>query len=186
MIKRDNVQRLRKLGNKVWLEGNKSQAPTIVETITRSDMDLQGSSQKILPRRYQIGPEPLGESTTGSCLPPTPYKETEETEQTSSNRLPNYRGRGRHGEVETDPREAPLRRGKKKLQSLVRWKDYAPAHDQWVEQVEIRRQPNNNIERENREERPSRRDIRNGGKQEKRKCMRRHPSLHFYNSQQLS
>src|SRR5712672_1387719 len=49
----------------------------------------------------------------------------------------------------------------KKLQYLVRWKDYSPAHDQWVDKSDITAEELVAIyERENREERPPRRSIR--------------------------
>jgi len=49
----------------------------------------------------------------------------------------------------------------KKLQYLVRWKDYSPAHDQWVDKSDITADDLVTIyERENREERPPRRSIR--------------------------
>src|SRR5882672_11625124 len=49
----------------------------------------------------------------------------------------------------------------KKLQYLVRWKGYLPAHNQWVDKSDITAEELVMIyERENREERPPRRSIR--------------------------
>src|SRR5712671_5492080 len=90
----------------------------------------------------------------------TPYKETDEHGTNFLEPPPKLIEGEEEWEVEQILGKRHLGRGKK-LQYLVRWKDYSPAHDQWVDKSDITAKELIEIfERENREERPPRRSIR--------------------------
>src|SRR5712671_6280532 len=106
----------------------------------------------------------MGNPRRVSRIPPNAIQGDRRTR----NKLPRTASRTdrRGGRVggRTDPRrflgKRHFGRGKK-LQYLVRWKDYSPTHDQWVDKSDITADELVEIyERENREERPPRRSIR--------------------------
>jgi len=90
----------------------------------------------------------------------TPYKETDEHGTNFLEPPPELIEGEEEWEIEQILGKRHFGRGKK-LQYLVRWKDYSPAHDQWVDRSDITADVLIEIyERENREERPPRRSIR--------------------------
>ena len=89
-----------------------------------------------------------------------PYKETNEHRTNFLEPPPDIIEGEEEWEVEQILGKRHFGRGKKP-QYLVRWKDYSPAHDQWVDKSDITADELVAIyERENREERPPRRSIR--------------------------
>jgi len=126
------------VGTKVWLEGTNLKLPS---TIT----------PKLSPRRY--GPFEVVSQISHVAykirLPPTwkihdvfhaslltPYKETEQHGPNFIEPPPDIVEGEPEWEVEQILRERTFGRWKKK-QYLVRWKDYSPAHDSWVDETDL-------------------------------------------------
>jgi len=132
-------------------------------------------SKKLSPRRY--GPfevvTKISHVTYRISLPETwgihdvfhaslltPYKETDKHGTNFLEPPPELIEGEEEWEVEQILGKRHFGRGRK-LQYLVRWKGYSPAHDQWVDKSDITAEELVTIyERENREERPPRRSIR--------------------------
>jgi len=120
-----------------------------------------------------------GESTTCFTHPfSRRTKKPTNTEQTFWNQPPELIEGEEEWEIEQILGKCHFGRGKK-LQYLVRWKDYSPAHDQWVDKSDITADELVEIyERENREERPPRRSIRTPRKRTNKVIPLHPPLLH--------
>jgi len=125
------------VGNKVWLEGTNIKRPY--------------DSKKLSPRRY--GPfevvTKISHVAYKLCLPETwgihnvfhtslltPYKETEEHGKNFIEPLPETIEGEEEWEIEQILGKRHFGRGKK-VQYLVRWKGYSPAHNQWVNKSDM-------------------------------------------------
>jgi len=125
-------------GTKVWLEGTNLKLPSTV-------------TPKLSPRRY--GPFEVVSQISHVAykirLPPTwkihdvfhaslltPYKETEQHGPNFLELPPDIVEGEPEWEVEKIIKEHTFGRWKKK-QYLVRWKDYSPAHDSWVDETDL-------------------------------------------------
>src|SRR5712672_634197 len=149
------------IGNKVWLEGTNIKRPYDSRKLSPKRYRPFEVVAKISHVTYQIGlPETWGIHNVFHASLLTPYKETEEHGTNFLKPPPKLIEGEEEWEVKQILRKRHFGRGKK-LQYLVRWKGYSPAHDQWVDKSDITTEELVTIyERENREERPPRRSIR--------------------------
>src|SRR5712672_3795660 len=150
-----------KIGNKVWLEGTNIKRPYESKKLSPKRYGPFEVVAKISHVAYQIElPETWGIHDMFHASLLTPYKETDEHGTNFLEPPPEMIEGEEEWEIEQILGKRHFGRGKK-LQYLVRWKDYSPAHDQWVDKSDITADNLITIyERENREERPPRRSIR--------------------------
>src|SRR5712672_1848800 len=149
------------IGNKVWLEGTNIKRPYESKKLSPKRYGPFEVVAKISHVAYQIKlPETWGIHDMFHASLLTPYKETDEHGTNFLEPPPEMIEGEEEWEIEQILGKRHFGRGKK-LQYLVRWKDYSPAHDQWVDKSDITADELVEIfERENREERPPRRSIR--------------------------
>src|SRR5712672_1802693 len=149
------------IGNKVWLEGTNIKRPYDSKKLSPKRYGPFEVVAKISHIAYRIGlPETWGIHDVFHASLLTPYKETDEHGTNFLEPPPELIEGEEEWEIEQILGKHHFGRGKK-LQYLVRWKDYSPAHDQWVDKSDITADELVEIyERENREERPPCRSIR--------------------------
>jgi len=149
------------VGNKVWLEGTNIKRPYDSRKLSPKRYGPFEVVTKISHVAYRINlPETWGIHDVFHASLLTPYKETDEHGANFLEPPPELIEGEEEWEVEQILGKRHYGRGKK-LQYLVRWKGYSPAHDQWVDKSDIMAEELVIIyERENREERPPRRSIR--------------------------
>src|SRR5712672_2476426 len=149
------------IGNKVWLEGTNIKRPYDSRKLSPKRYGPFEVVAKMSHVAYQISlPETWGIHDVFHASLLTPYKETDEHGTNFLEPPPELIEGEEEWEVEQILGKRHFGRGKK-LQYLVRWKGYSPAHDQWVDKSDITAEELVMIyERENREERPPRRSIR--------------------------
>src|SRR5882672_1133541 len=149
------------IGNKVWLEGTNIKRPYDSKKLSPRRYGPFEVVAKISHVAYWISlPETWGIHDVFHASLLTPYKETNKHGTNFLEPPPELIEGEEEWEVEQILGKRHFGRGKK-LQYLVRWKDYSPAHDQWVDKSDITADELVEIyERENREERSPRRSIR--------------------------
>src|SRR5712672_1667201 len=149
------------IGNKVWLEGMNIKRPYDSKKLSPRRYGPFEVVTKISRVAYRISlPETCGIHDVFHASLLTIYKETDEHGTNFLKPPPELIEGEEEWEVEQIPGKRHFGRGKK-LQYLVRWKGYSPAHNQWVDKSDITAKELVTIyERENREERPPRRSIR--------------------------
>src|SRR5712671_4923814 len=171
------------IGNKVWLEGTNIKSPYDSKKLSPKRYGPFEVVAKISHVAYQISlPETWGIHDVFHASLLTPYKETDEHGTNFLEPPPELIEGEEEWEIEQILGKRHFGRGKK-LQYLVRWKDYSPAHDQWVDKSDITADELVEIyERENREERPPRRRIRTPRKKanEINRSIRLSPTNQYY------
>src|SRR5712672_2442035 len=149
------------IGNKVWLEGMNIKRPYDSKKLSPKRNGPFEVVAKISHVAYRISlPETWGIHDVFHASLLTPYKETDEHGTNFLEPPPELIEGEEEWEVEQILGKRHFGQGKK-LQYLVRWKGYSPAHDQWIDKSDITAEELVMIyERENREERSPRRSIR--------------------------
>src|SRR5712672_1913343 len=149
------------IGNKVWLEGTNIKRPYDSKKLSPRRYRPFKVVAKISHVAYRISlPETWGIHDVFHASLLTPYKETDKHRTNFLEPPPELIEGEEEWEIEQILGKRHFSRGKK-LQYLVRWKDYSPAHDQWVDKSDITADDLVTLyERENREEHPPHRSIR--------------------------